>query len=110
MTLRHNNHCHLCTRSLLNIWRNQANDDFFVSNKVTTEDFDSSWPAVDEAFYDEKNHRRIAIEFKPIGNSRRDIATGLGQCLTYLNNYSAAYLIIPKKVDGLKEEYFQEIW
>ena len=53
----------------------------------------------------------IAFEFKPPNAVKREYLTGLGQAISYLNNYPYSYLILPdQKIDNVYlPSYFSEI-
>jgi hypothetical protein len=55
----------------------------------------ADWPRPDIAFQDRSNSASVAIEFKPPNQPKREYITGLGQALTYLNDFKYAGLILP---------------
>ena len=60
-----------------------------------------AWPRPDETYFDASSGRSLAVEFKPPGHGKREYVTGLGQCLTYLNAFDYALLVVPTaSVDG----------
>jgi hypothetical protein len=54
-----------------------------------------AWPRPDATFFDGTSDRSLAVEFKPPGHGKREYVTGLGQCLTYLNAFDYAILVVP---------------
>ena len=78
-------------------WSNHS-----FSNKLITKRTNKNWPSEDGNIIDDKNNLSIAIEFKPQIETKRGIQTGLGQCITYLNTFSSAYLMCPDEVEGFK--------
>ena len=78
-------------------WSNNS-----FSNKLITKRTNKNWPSEDGNIIDDKNNLSIAIEFKPQIETKRGIQTGVGQCITYLNTFSSAYLMCPDEVEGFK--------
>ena len=56
----------------------------------------ADWPRPDIAFEDASKNTALAFEFKPPNQPKREYITGLGQALTYLNDFTFAGLIVPK--------------
>ncbi|MBL6730833.1 MAG: hypothetical protein ISP74_07965 [Bacteroidia bacterium] len=78
-------------------WSNNS-----FSNKLIAKRTNKNWPSEDGNIIDDINKLSIAIEFKPQIETKRGIQTGIGQCITYLNTFSSAYLICPDEVEGFK--------
>lgn len=57
----------------------------------------ADWPRPDIAFEDPKSGATLALEFKPPNQTKREYVTGLGQMITYLNDFEFAGLVLPKK-------------
>lgn len=95
---------------LLDKWRNKENEwNTIVSEDVRLLRTKAVFPIPDATFYDYKNERGIAIEFKPPIETKRGILTGLGQSIVYLNNHSIVYLVFPEIVEGQNiSEYMLE--
>lgn len=72
----------------------------------------ADWPRPDIAFEDSSKNAALALEFKPPNQPKREYVTGLGQALTYLNDFTFAGLIIPKvATDGFPiAEYIKEMF
>ncbi len=63
----------------------------------------SDWPRPDIAFEDLSSSASLALEFKPPNQPKREYVTGLGQALTYLNEFEFAGLVVPERAgDGLE--------
>ena len=61
------------------------------------------WPRPDIAFQDTSKNTALAFEFKPPNQPKREYVTGLGQTLTYLNDFQFSGLILPEVAnDGFK--------
>jgi len=56
----------------------------------------ADWPRPDIAFEDSTKNVALAFEFKPPNQPKREYITGLGQALTYLNDFTFAGLILPR--------------
>ena len=71
----------------------------------------ADWPRPDIAFEDRTTKSSIALEFKPPNQPKREYVTGLGQALTYLNDFEFAGLIVPEvSNDGFAiAEYFRDM-
>lgn len=78
-------------------WSNNS-----FSNKLIAKRTNKNWPSEDGNIIDDNNNLSIAIEFKPQIETKRGIQTGIGQCITYLNTFSSAYLMCPAEVEGFK--------
>ena len=59
----------------------------------------ADWPRPDIAFQDSSKNVSIAFEFKPPNQPKREYITGMGQTLTYLNDFKFAGLILPAIAD-----------
>ena len=55
----------------------------------------ADWPRPDIAFQDNSKNASMAFEFKPPNQPKREYITGMGQALTYLNDFKFAGLILP---------------
>ena len=55
----------------------------------------ADWPRPDFAFEDRTNNASLAIEFKPPNQLKREYVTGLGQAITYLNDFEFSGLVVP---------------
>ena len=87
-------------------WSNNS-----FSTKLIAKRTNKNWPSEDGNIMDENNNLSIAIEFKPQIETKRGIQTGIGQCITYLNTFSSAYLICPYEVEGFKiANYLTEVF
>jgi hypothetical protein len=62
---------------------------------VTLSSWFDEWPRPDLVYADPQTDRSLAVEFKPPGHGKREYVTGLGQCLTYLNTFDYALLVLP---------------
>jgi hypothetical protein len=61
----------------------------------------ADWPRPDIAFEDPITKATLALEFKPPNQTKREYVTGLGQMLTYLEDFEFAGLVLPEKAaDG----------
>jgi hypothetical protein len=56
----------------------------------------ADWPRPDIAFEDSAKDVALAFEFKPPNQPKREYITGLGQALTYLNDFTFSGLILPR--------------
>ncbi len=59
----------------------------------------SEWPEPDFVF-DDQQKLTYGFEFKPPNATRREYVLGVGQALTYLNQFSFSSLIIPSMAEG----------
>ena len=74
-----------------------------LSTKSTLWQGIAEWPRPDIAFEDGTNNSSFAIEFKPPNHSKREYVTGLGQAITYLNDFEFSGLVVPKRTaDGFE--------
>jgi hypothetical protein len=82
-----------------------------LTNKSTLWQGMADWPRPDIAFEDRTTMSSIALEFKPPNQPKREYVTGLGQALTYLNDFEFAGLIVPEvSNDGFAiAEYFRDM-
>jgi len=63
----------------------------------------SDWPKPDIAFEDRRSKTSMALEFKPPNQPKREYVTGIGQVITYLNDFEYAGLVVPElSADGFK--------
>jgi hypothetical protein len=67
-----------------------------LTTKATLWQGMADWPRPDIAFEDRSTRSSIALEFKPPNQPKREYVTGLGQSLTYLNDFEFAGLIVPE--------------
>ena len=56
----------------------------------------ADWPRPDIAFEDRTSGSAFAIEFKPPNHAKREYVTGLGQAITYLNDFEFSGLVVPE--------------
>jgi hypothetical protein len=93
----HNDLAYSATQRILNDLRaNTASwSVHHLTSRVTRDAAFGPWPQPDATLRDPSTQRSLAIEFKPPGHGKREYVTGLGQCLTYLNSYDYALLIMP---------------
>lgn len=74
-----------------------------LSTKSTLWQGIADWPKPDIAFEDRVNNSSFAIEFKPPNQPKREYVTGLGQAITYLNDFEFSGLVVPKRTgDGFE--------
>lgn len=57
----------------------------------------ADWPRPDIAFEDINTGATLALEFKPPNHSKREYVTGLGQMLTYLEDFEFSGLVLPER-------------
>jgi hypothetical protein len=57
----------------------------------------ADWPRPDIAFEDINTGATLALEFKPPNHSKREYVTGLGQMLTYLQDFEFSGLVLPER-------------
>lgn len=67
-----------------------------LSKKSTLWQGKADWPRPDIAFEDRTSGSAFAIEFKPPNHSKREYVTGLGQAITYLNDFEFSGLVVPE--------------
>jgi hypothetical protein len=72
----------------------------------------ADWPRPDIAFQDTSKNASIAFEFKPPNQPKREYVTGMGQALTYLNDFKYSALVLPAVAnDGFKiAEYINKMF
>ena len=82
-----------------------------LTTKVTLWQGMSDWPRPDIAFEDRSTQASLALEFKPPNQSKREYVTGLGQALTYLNDFEFSGLVLPEfSSDGFQiADYFRDM-
>lgn len=74
-----------------------------ITNQATLGSWFEPWPRPDISLLDPGTKRTLAVEFKPPGHGKREYVTGLGQCLTYLNNFDYALMVMPlESIDGFE--------
>lgn len=100
MTTLHNNLARIAAETMLNNWKDGTWNNDIVSQNVFLGRSPSVFPSPDGAFEDPDNKLLVAIEFKPPGETKRGILTGLGQTIAYLNKFSLSYFICPEFVEG----------
>ncbi len=111
MATNHDKLSRVFTNELIKNWRNKNWNDSIVSEQVFGVSINKSWPCPDGSFYDPINQISIGIEFKPHTESKRGIQTGIGQCITYLQDFSASYLLCPDYVEGFDiSNYLKEVY
>ena len=111
MSSVHDEHSRDCQRIMLANWRKGAWKETPISKAVYLTTSHANWPCPDGAMYDPENSLSLGIEFKPTTESKRGIQTGIGQSLTYLDKFSASYLIIPIKVEQFAiSKYLKKIF
>jgi len=111
MATSHDRLSRICMNELLNNWRTSRWPNTAVSENVFGVITKQSWPSPDGSFFDLNNEISIGIEFKPHAETRRGIQTGIGQCITYLENFSMSYLICPRYVEGFNiEDYLKKVF
>ena len=93
MSYTHDFHSGVCQRSMLRNWKRGNWLESPISKEVYLTTAHSNWPCPDGAMYDANNELSIGIEFKPHTETKRGIQTGIGQSLTYLDKFSASYLV-----------------
>lgn len=63
----------------------------------------ADWPRPDITLEDRTTKASLAFEFKPPNQPKREYVTGLGQSLTYLNDFEFAGLVVPEVAnDGFR--------
>ena len=83
-----------------------------LSPKTTLWQGMADWPRPDIAFEDSSMSAALALEFKPPNQPKREYVTGLGQALTYLNDFTFAGLIMPEvAADGFRiADYIKDMF
>src|SRR5262245_937702 len=56
----------------------------------------ADWPRPDVTFQDTSNEASLAFEFKPPNQPKREYITGVGQAVTYLNDFRYTGLVLPE--------------
>lgn len=92
----------MVAESMLHHWKHQEWSNELVSPSVFLGKSPTTFPSPDGTFQDPDKSRLIAIEFKPPGETKRGILTGLGQAIAYLRQYSLTYVVCPEYVEGVK--------
>lgn len=97
MSLTHDTMAHAAARLLLAEIRQGAA--LWATSRLTSNTIYwqgmAAWPRPDRAFEDRSTGASLAIEFKPPGQTRREYVTGLGQALSYLQDFEYSALIVP---------------
>ena len=101
LQLNHDQKSNIASRSILNKWRSGEDLNNFVNDDVAFVNSTQNFPSPDQSFYSESKKTLVAMEFKPEGETKRGILTGLGQTIAYLRDKqnSASVLVIPKVLD-----------
>lgn len=105
MSYEHNLMAHTVSAKLLSEVRNSSADwaSGELSPCTTLWQGMADWPRPDIAFQDTSKSVSIAFEFKPPNQPKREYVTGMGQALTYLNDFKYAGLILPAQAnDGTR--------
>ena len=102
MATNHDIRSYECQRIFLENFRSRKWHNSIFSSDLLLKRTNKNWPSEDGNIFDSTNEINIALEFKPKIETKRGIQTGLGQCFTYLQNFSASYLICPKQVEGFE--------
>ena len=72
-----------------------------LTKKATLWQGKAEWPRPDIAFEDRSKGSSFAIEFKPPNHAKREYITGLGQAITYLDDFEYSGLVVPNlSADG----------
>lgn len=97
MSYEHNQMAHKVSKKLLSDLRASRAPwtKSFLSGATTLWQGVADWPRPDIAFQDTKLNASIALEFKPPNQPKREYVTGLGQAITYLNEFRYAGLVLP---------------
>lgn len=98
--LLHHSLTRIVSQSLLDKWKVGYWRESKISDEVNLGKSQVIFPAPDATFIDPKNELTITMEFKPPTVSKREILTGLGQVLSYLDFSSISYLAIPEIIEG----------
>ena len=114
---KHDKECNDVSRVILDKWKNGKWLNNFIANDVRIVPTPTKFPAPDQCFYSTKTQQKLALEYKPIRETKRGILTGYGQTLAYLKRQanSASALVIPSHIKKNNEnfpiaEYMQEIF
>ena len=101
MSYEHNFMAHKMSAQLLSdvrqsraAWANAQ-----LSTRTTLWQGMADWPRPDITFQDTTLDASIAFEFKPPSQPKREYVTGMGQALTYLNDFKYAGLVLPTLAD-----------
>ncbi|MFH0817499.1 MAG: hypothetical protein V1909_02585 [Candidatus Micrarchaeota archaeon] len=102
MIYEHHHMAHLATSAMLSdIRKGQAT--WTVNNrlspKTTYWQGVADWPRPDNAFQDSSNGSSLAIEFKPPGHDKGEYVRGLGQAVTYLQNFEMSAMVLPHRAN-----------
>ena len=111
MATNHDRLSRLFMNELIKNWRDKNWNDSIISDKVFGVGINKSWPCPDGSYFDPTNNISIGIEFKPHTENKRGIQTGIGQCITYLQDFSVSYLMCPEYVEGFNiSGYLKEVY
>ena len=111
MATNHDIRSYECQRIFLENFRSGKWTNSIFSKDLVLQRTNKSWPSEDGNIIDSSTGLNIALEFKPKIETKRGIQTGLGQCFTYLENFSASYLICPEQVEGFKiSKYMKSVF
>lgn len=104
MSMRHNQLSHGMGALLLQQLRAGGAGAGWASGFLTTSTtkwagMKHEWPQPDQAFQDKTNDVSLAVEFKPPNHAKGEYVRGLGQCLTYLNDFTYAALVVASVAD-----------
>lgn len=102
MSYEHHQMAHLATATMLHEIRSRAASwsvPCRLSEKTTFWQGFADWPRPDQAFEDASTEATLAIEFKPPGRDRGEYVRGLGQAVTYLENFEFSALVVPKRAN-----------
>ena len=91
----------ICQRQMLKIWRSKSWKNSPISDEIHLISAHSNWPSPDGAMYDPKNEISIGIGLNRITKRKRRSNCN-GQSLTYLDKFSASYIIIPEKAEDFE--------
>ncbi len=104
MAFQHNFMAHEVSTLLLNQLRTGKASAWTtpkLTKKATLWQGKADWPRPDIAFEDRTKGSSFAIEFKPPNHSKREYITGLGQAITYLDEFEFSGLVVPNlSADG----------
>lgn len=106
MSFQHNFMAHEVSTLLLDQLRT-GNSKAWATSKLTKKTTlwqgKAAWPRPDIAFEDRTKGSSFAIEFKPPNHSKREYVTGLGQAITYLDDFEFSGLVVPNlSADGFE--------
>lgn len=105
MSFQHNAMAQVVSQTLLKALRTSAAGSWSLPARLTSNCIlwqgIAEWPRPDIAFEDPTTKGTLALEFKPPNHGKREYVTGLGQMLTYLEDFEFAGLILPERsTDG----------